>query len=128
MPTDCISFRDTAYASKLICDYVENRSELQSLYNRYPTLENFKPQLNAKKAEFSIEKRAVLVSALTQQYASLMPSNLTTSRIQSLANQNTFTVTTGHQLNLTRRATVLLIQNYNNHKFSKGVSSGHTQK
>ena len=100
MPIDCISFRDTAYASKLICDYVEKHPELQSLYNRYPTLENFKPQLDAKKAEFSTEKRAVLVSALSQQYAPLMPSELTTSRIQSLAKKNTFTVTTGHQLNL----------------------------
>lgn len=100
MPIDCISFRDTAYASKLICDYVEKHPELQSLYNRYPTLENFKPQLDAKKSEFSTEKRTVLVSALTQQYAQLMPSELTTSRIQSLAKENTFTVTTGHQLNL----------------------------
>ena len=100
MPIDCISFRDTAYASKLICDYVEKHPKLQSLYNRYPTLENFKPQLNAKKAEFSSEKRAILVSALSEQYTQLTPSELTISMIRSLANENTFTVTTGHQLNL----------------------------
>ena len=56
MPTDCISFRDTAYVSKLICDYVENRSELQPLYNRFPTIENFKAQLEAKQSEFSLKK------------------------------------------------------------------------
>ena len=100
MPIDCISFRDTAYASKLICDYVEKHPKLQSLYNRYPTLENFKPQLDAKKAEFSSEKRAILVSALSEQYTQLTPSELTISMIRSLANENTFTVTTGHQLNL----------------------------
>ena len=100
MPIDCISFRDTAYASKLICDYVEKHPELQPFYSHYPTLENFKPQVDAKKAEFSTEKRAVLVSALMQQYAKLMPSKHITSRIESLAKQNTFTVTTGHQLNL----------------------------
>ncbi len=100
MPTDCISFRDTAYASKLICDYVEKHPKLQSLYNRYPTLENFKPQLNAKKAEFSITKREVLVSSLLKQYAEWIPSEPITSRILSLAKENTFTVTTGHQLNL----------------------------
>ena len=100
MPTDCISFRDTAYASKLICDYVEKHPKLQSLYNRYPTLENFKPQLNAKKAEFSITKREVLVSSLLKQYAEWIPSEPLTSRILSLAKENTFTVTTGHQLNL----------------------------
>ena len=100
MPTDCISFRDTAYASKLICDYVEKYPKLQSLYNRYPILENFKPQLNAKKAEFSITKREVLVSSLLRQYAEWIPSEPIKSRIQSLAKENTFTVTTGHQLNL----------------------------
>ena len=79
MPIDCISFRDTAYASKLICDYVEKHPELQPFYSHYPTLENFKPQVDAKKAEFSTEKRAVLVSALMQQYAKLMPSKHITS-------------------------------------------------
>ena len=100
MPIDCISFRDTAYASKLICDYVEQHTKLQPLYNCYPTLESFKHQADAKKVEFSTEKRTVLVSALSQQYEKSGPSDLTTSIIQSLANQNTFTVTTGHQLNL----------------------------
>ena len=100
MPTDCISFRDTAYVSKLICDYVEKRPELQYLYHRFPTLENFKAQLESKKSEFSSEKRSVLVAALTEQYAQLKPSELTTKAIQSLGGENTFTVTTGHQLNL----------------------------
>ncbi|MDA9056496.1 bacillithiol biosynthesis cysteine-adding enzyme BshC [Flavobacteriaceae bacterium] len=100
MPTDCISFRDTAYVSKLICDYVENRSELQSLYHRFPTLENFKAQLEAKQSEFSYEKRSVLVAALSEQYTQLKSPELTTNAIQSLGDENTFTVTTGHQLNL----------------------------
>ena len=100
MPTDCISFRDTAYVSKLICDYVENRSELQFLYNQFPTLENFKAQLEAKQSEFSSEKRDVLVKVLMQQYAQIKPSELTINAIQSLGDENTFTVTTGHQLNL----------------------------
>ena len=108
MPTDCISFRDTAYASKLICDYVENRSELHPLYNLFPNIDNFKAQLKTKQADFSLEKRTVLVNALTQQYTSLQPSNLTTSRIQSLANQNTFTMTTGHQFGPVTWASVLL--------------------
>tara|TARA_B100000768_G_scaffold182057_1_gene209007 strand:- start:13218 stop:14819 length:1602 start_codon:yes stop_codon:yes gene_type:complete len=100
MPTDCISFRDTAFVSKLICDYVENRPELQALYHRFPTLENFKDQLEAKQSEFSSEKRTVLVSTLNNQYVQLSPSYLTTNAIQSLADKDTFTVTTGHQLNL----------------------------
>ena len=100
MPTDCISFRDTAYVSKLICDYVENRPELQSAVHRFPTIENFKAQLEAKQSEFNSDKRANLVAVLTEQYAPFQPSELTTKAIQSLADENTFTVTTGHQLNL----------------------------
>jgi len=100
MPIDCMSFRDTAYTSKLICDYVENRAELQPLYNLFPNLDNFKAQLKVKQAEFSFEKRTVLVNTLSQQYAQLAPSDLITSKIHSLASINTFTVTTGHQLNL----------------------------
>ena len=100
MPTDCISFRDTAHVSKLICDYVENRPELQMLYHQFPTIENFKIQLDAKQSEFSSEKRAVLVSTLTSQYKEHSPSEQTTKAIRSLEDNNTFTVTTGHQLNL----------------------------
>ena len=100
MPSDCISFRDTAIVSKLICDYVENRPELQLLYNRFPTLENFKVQLEEKQSEFSSDNRNILVAALTDQYTQLSPYKLTTNTIQSLASDNTFTVTTGHQLNL----------------------------
>tara|TARA_B110000967_G_C18873071_1_gene556595 strand:- start:58 stop:1659 length:1602 start_codon:yes stop_codon:yes gene_type:complete len=100
MPTDCISFRDSAYVSKLICDYVENRLELQPLYNRFPTIANFKAQLEAKQSEFSANKRAVLVKVLTQQYATVSLATVTAKSIKSLSDQNTFTVTTGHQLNL----------------------------
>jgi bacillithiol biosynthesis cysteine-adding enzyme BshC len=100
MPTDCISFRNTAYVSKLICDYVENRAELKSLYNRFPTIVNFKAQFEAKQSTFSSDKRAVLVKTLTAQYSQFQTTALTTKVIKSLENKNTFTVTTGHQLNL----------------------------
>ena len=130
MPTDCISFRDTAFVSKLICDYVEHRPELQVLYNRFPTLENFKAQLEAKQSEFSSQTRNVLVTVLTDQYKQLSHSELANSAIQSLASENTFTVTTGHQLNLlggplyflykiitTINLAKELSQNYPNNKF-----------
>tara|TARA_Y100000385_G_C13103940_1_gene646255 strand:+ start:3014 stop:4618 length:1605 start_codon:yes stop_codon:yes gene_type:complete len=101
MPTDCISLRDTAFASKLICDYVENNPGLHPFYTRFPKQENFKSQLEAKQTQFSTEKRTVLVKALTRQYAEeLGPSAQTTKTIESLLSPNTFTITTGHQLNL----------------------------
>jgi len=59
MPIDCISFRDTAYVSKLICDYVENRPRTYSLYIIViQLLENFKPQLEAKTIRIFIRKKS----------------------------------------------------------------------
>ena len=52
------------------------------------------------KSEFNTKKRSVLVAAFIDQYAQLQPSKLTNNVIQSLGDKNTFTVTTGHQLNL----------------------------
>ena len=48
MPTDCISFRATNYFSDFICDYLDEKPELKGLYHRFPTLENFKPQIDEK--------------------------------------------------------------------------------
>jgi hypothetical protein len=40
MPTDCISYQNSGYFSTLMNDYLE-KNYLQSLYNRFPKLENF---------------------------------------------------------------------------------------
>jgi len=100
MPTDCISFRDTNYFSSLICDYLDEKEEIKSLYNRFPKLNNFKAQIAEKQSSFSQNSREVLLKSLKNQYESLNKSDLTTQNIELLANENTFTITTGHQLNL----------------------------
>ncbi len=61
MPTESISFRDTTYFSEFICDYLDQKPELRSLYNRFPTLENFKSQIEEKGHTFNHNGRAVLV-------------------------------------------------------------------
>ncbi len=105
MPTDCITYQNSGYFSPLMNDYLNQKTELQSLYNRFPTLENFEKQIDEKKINFNgnqngNEKRDILVSALKQQYAEISISQFTRQNIEALANENTFTVTTGHQLNL----------------------------
>lgn len=100
MPSDCIPFSDTNYFSSLICDYLDRKSELQPFYNRFPTLENFKGQIKEKQHSFSNEHRKVLVHALGKQYEGINPSDLTSQNIGSLDKPTTFTVVTGHQLNL----------------------------
>jgi len=101
MPTDCISYQKSGYFSKLIVDYLEQKTELKALYNRFPTLENFRLQIAEKAQEFnSKDNRKILVTALEQQYQSFDISKVTQNNISLLSNTNTFTVTTGHQLNL----------------------------
>ena len=100
MPTDCISYQKSGYFTKLIVDYLDEKPELKSLYNRFPTLENFKSQLQEKTQNYPIENRKSLVSALQNQYKSFQISAATQTNISLLSNSKTFTVTTGHQLNL----------------------------
>lgn len=100
MPTQSIAFRNTKYFSSLICDYLDEHEELKQLYNRFPKTENFKEQLLEKQQSFSDANRKVLVNSLQKQYANINTSELTLKHIESLGNSNTFTITTGHQLNL----------------------------
>lgn len=100
MPTDCISYQKSGYFTPLMNDYLDQNKKLQSLYHRFPALENFEGQLLEKKKKFDDSHRKVLVSVLKKQYSTLTTSDLTLQNIASLQNPNTFTVTTGHQLNL----------------------------
>lgn len=100
MPTDCIAFKETGYFSNLICDYLEEKKELHAFYNRFPKSENFKAQIEEKKQFFPQKNRDTLVSSLTEQYKILKSSKATLNNIESLKRENTFTVVTGHQLNL----------------------------
>lgn len=100
MPTDCISFQSSGYFSKLMQDYLDQKPELKPLYNNFPTLENFEKQIAEKSANFDHKNRAVLVDTLQKQYQNIEVSDLTRQNISLLALENTFTITTGHQLNL----------------------------
>ena len=100
MKIDGIPFKQTGYFSKLIVDYLEEKEGLRSFYNRFPTFENFKDQIKEKKDNFPKSHRNVLVAALKHQYKNTTASELTKSNIDSLLDENAFTIVTGHQLNL----------------------------
>lgn len=100
MPTDCISYQNSGYFSPLMNDYLDQTNNLHALYNRFPTLENFEAQILEKEANYDDSNRKTLVSVLQKQYAAIQMSPLTLQNIESLKVNNTFTVTTGHQLNL----------------------------
>lgn len=79
----------------LFLDYVAQQAALNPFYEHFPTLTNFAAQIDQKK-EFSDSHREVLVQALTRQYAHIASK----PDLEALLSSNTFTVTTGHQLNI----------------------------
>jgi len=81
--------------SSLLLDYLAEKPALKEFYGNGPRLANFKDQISKKKG-FPASSRAVLQTVLTEQYEAIgaeMPS-------VDLRDENTFTVTTGHQLNI----------------------------
>lgn len=81
-------------------DYLDEKSNLKALYNRFPKLENFSEQITEKQSNFPLENRNILVDSLIKQYQNFEASESTLNNIKLLNESNTFTITTGHQLNL----------------------------
>ena len=100
MPSDCIPFRETNYFSSFICDYLDEKPELKEFYHRFPKLDNFKDQLLEKQQSFPLKSRQVLKTVLSSQYENVTISEATQKNIDLLDTDTTFTITTGHQLNL----------------------------
>ncbi|MEC3907420.1 bacillithiol biosynthesis cysteine-adding enzyme BshC [Tamlana sp. 2201CG12-4] len=100
MHKNYLPFYKTGYFSSLICDYLEEKPELGQFYNRFPKLNNFKGQIEEKHGAYNKASREILISVLERQYSNIETSELTSQHIESLKSEKTFTITTGHQLNL----------------------------
>ena len=100
MPTDCISYQNSGYFTPLMNDYLNQKPSLNQFYNHFPTIENFEKQLFEKQQNYNSNIRKVLVDVLNKQYESLTISELIKNNIALLSDKNTYTITTGHQLNL----------------------------
>lgn len=100
MPTFTIPYQQTGYFSALLCDYLSQKETVSSFYGHFPTSTNFALQIKEKQASFSQTSRQVLVQQLQAQYKEVATSPATQQNIQSLTDTRTFTITTGHQLNL----------------------------
>ncbi len=95
-----IPFQKTGFFSKTMMDYLEQDPNIQSFYHHFPDIDGFARQIEEKKVSVQATSRTTLVEALKQQYTNVKASEATVDNIQSLQNDNTFTITTGHQLNL----------------------------
>jgi len=102
MDASCISYKETGYFSQTVVDYLDDKSELRQYYSHRPDLEGFKALLQHKKVTGD---RNLLAKVLTHQYHAI--SELTANNLQFvqanidlLKSPHTYTITTGHQLNI----------------------------
>ncbi|NEM96112.1 bacillithiol biosynthesis cysteine-adding enzyme BshC [Pontibacter burrus] len=94
-----MDYAATGAFSQTIADYLAQNEKLKPFYNHFPTIASFEAQLQEK--SFSQEQRQVLHKALQEQYSSVSEINPKVQQNMDLLLQpNTFTITTGHQLNI----------------------------
>ncbi|MCF6350180.1 MAG: bacillithiol biosynthesis cysteine-adding enzyme BshC [Flavobacteriaceae bacterium] len=93
-----IPYSETSYFSKIVTDYLKENENIKPFYNNFSTLENLKNQLLVQ--EKSKTNRKTLVKTLHLQYKNIKTTTKTKVNIELLLKENTFTITTGHQLNL----------------------------
>ena len=96
MKVEEIPYHQTKFFSKFVLDYISGAKSLKPFYNRTPNLENFRAQITEKQKQ--TVNRELLVNTLSNQYTGFDTSSLVKQNIQLIANQNTFTLATGHQL------------------------------
>lgn len=98
MKATYIDYSDTGSFSKTLLDYLADAESLRPFYGERPTLEGFKAQIAHKK---NFSQRQLLQEQLQDQYAGLLDdAPVVAQHITLLKDKNTFTVTTGHQLNI----------------------------
>lgn len=95
-----IPFEATQSFSSFFLDYIHQKESLRPFFNRFPSPENFSQQLAEKSASFSDSNREVLVKALNRQYEPYTVHENVRANLESLKRDKTFTITTGHQLNI----------------------------
>ena len=93
-----IPLSETGYFSKIILDYVNNDPVLRPFSGARP--EEAELILKAKKKKISKAQRDILADVLSSQYIGIDTSSSVHNNIGLLRESNTFSVTTGHQLNL----------------------------
>lgn len=98
MKATYIDYKDTNSFSKTLLAYIDRKDELKPFYGNMPDYEGFEKQMDLKS---SFANRSVLVNSLVQQYGDLLvDAPQVRANIELLGFENTYTVTTGHQLNI----------------------------
>src|SRR5882762_5110009 len=95
-----IALADTRSFSSFFLDYISQKESLKKFYHRFPVIQDFKEQITEKSTSFPQAHRNILSKTLSKQYEGIKISEQVAENIKSLTDSKTFTVTTGHQLNI----------------------------
>ncbi len=93
-----ISLAETKAFKGLFLDYINQKPGLKPFYGNFPSIEGFAKQLTEKQIDQST--RNILAGELLNQYSCISIDEITKKQINLLKDENTFTITTGHQLNI----------------------------
>ncbi|MCS3867881.1 bacillithiol biosynthesis cysteine-adding enzyme BshC [Chryseobacterium ginsenosidimutans] len=93
-----IAFQDIESIPQLIKDFLNHK--IEGFEESTFSLDNFEKQIHLKQNSFTSSQRNILSSTLERQLSGLKLSSKQTENIDHLRFPNTFTITTGHQLNL----------------------------
>jgi len=96
MKATFLDYKDTGSFSKLLLNYLGNDESLRNFYGNRPDLNGFTDLLDKRTSSSRIE----LKDSLLEQYRTIGNSGKSIENIALLTEENTFTVTTGHQLNI----------------------------
>ncbi|AYZ37492.1 bacillithiol biosynthesis cysteine-adding enzyme BshC [Chryseobacterium indologenes] len=94
-----ISFNDIESIPQLVKDFLNQ--QIEGFENKTFTVDHFRQQIHLKgDSSLSSEQRRILSAVLEEQLSELTLSSKQKGNVADLQLPNTFTVTTGHQLNL----------------------------
>jgi len=96
--TTYFALEETHLFSKLFLQYVNREASLAPFISKWPSVGMFGSVIQTKQATFNLERRVILHQAITQQYEQGKCALAET--VALLTQPTTFTVTTGHQLNI----------------------------
>ena len=100
MSSPLLSYQTTGTLPTLVREVMDENPLLKPFYKAPATIDYFASQILDKTAQYPEHHRAILAQSLHAQYQHIQPNATTTTQINALKKPTTFTVTTGHQLNL----------------------------
>jgi len=97
---ELINSNITKHLPEITHDYINDEEHISCFFNRKNNLENYYDQILEKKKNYNNDFRKTLTHVLKSNYKKISNKSNQLIAIKKLEQNNTYTITTGHQLNL----------------------------